>query len=257
MPDSSDEKPLSGGNAGGAVRVGNTIRKPGGPWMPSVHAVLRHLEGHQFPGAPRAIGIDEDGRQILTELAGQTVGERRPWPKWAHDEDTLDDVADWLRSFHEAMADYQPPAEAIWRMGGRWMPGMIIGHNDAAPYNAVWQGRLVGFIDWDFAGPVTREWDLAWSAFSWTPLHSHAVVAEEGFNDFEGRPRRLRRLLSRYGWAGMAPQFISTVQDMALANAQGIRRLAGDDDPLFVKMLQAGVAENLEVAAAELDGLVF
>jgi len=46
------------------------------------------------------------------------------------------------------------------------MPEMIIGHNDAAPYNAVWQGRLVGFIDWDFAGPVTREWDLAWSAFS-------------------------------------------------------------------------------------------
>jgi len=55
----------------------------------------------------------------------------------------------------------------------------------------------------------------------------------------------------------MAPRFISTVHDRALANAQGIRRQAGDGDPLFAKMLQAGVAENLEVAAAELDGLVF
>jgi thiamine kinase-like enzyme len=35
-------------------------------------------------------------------------------------------------------------------------------HNDAAPYNACWNGDgLVGFFDWDFAGPGTRDWDLA------------------------------------------------------------------------------------------------
>jgi Ser/Thr protein kinase RdoA (MazF antagonist) len=48
-----------------------------------------------------------------------------------------------------------------------------VGHQDAAPYNAVVDGdRLVGFHDWDIAGPSTREWDLAFSALSWVPLAS-------------------------------------------------------------------------------------
>lgn len=75
-----------------------------------------------------------------------------------------------------------PPAAAIWREGGPWRPGLIVGHNDAAPYNAAWaNGRLVGFFDWDFAAAVTREWDLAFTAFAWVPLHARHVVAAEGF----------------------------------------------------------------------------
>jgi hypothetical protein len=35
------EERLDGGNAGGAVRVGDTVRKPAGPWTPAVHA--RHV----------------------------------------------------------------------------------------------------------------------------------------------------------------------------------------------------------------------
>ena len=62
-------------------------------------------------------------------------------------------------------------------MGGQWRPGLVIGHNDAAPYNAVGgDGSLAGFIDWDMAGPVTRQWDLAFTAFSWVPLHARHVA---------------------------------------------------------------------------------
>ena len=40
-------------------------------------------------------------------------------------------------------------------------PGWIVGHQDAAPYNAVMDGgRLVGFFDWDIAFPSPREEDL-------------------------------------------------------------------------------------------------
>lgn len=40
-------------------------------------------------------------------------------------------------------------------------PGLVIGHQDAAPYNAavVNGDRLVGFFDWDTAGPSTRDFD--------------------------------------------------------------------------------------------------
>jgi aminoglycoside phosphotransferase (APT) family kinase protein len=74
------------------------------------------------------------------------------------------------------------------------------GHNDTAPYNAAWhQGTLTGFFDWDFAGPATPAWDLAFAAFSWVPLHARHVVAAEGFTDFAARPGRLHRFLRTYG----------------------------------------------------------
>jgi thiamine kinase-like enzyme len=38
-----------------------------------------------------------------------------------------------------------------------WEPGLIIWHNDAAPYHAVWnEDGLVGFVDWDMVGPATN-----------------------------------------------------------------------------------------------------
>jgi Ser/Thr protein kinase RdoA (MazF antagonist) len=133
-----------------------------------VHALLCHLADKGFAGAPRPLGFDELGREVLTFLEGETTGTRRPRPAWVHAEDTLDQVARWMRAFHEAVADFVPPPGAVWRGGGTWSPGLIIAHNDAASYNAAWhQGKLTGFFDWDFAGPATPEWDLALAAFSW------------------------------------------------------------------------------------------
>jgi thiamine kinase-like enzyme len=146
----------------------------------------------------------------------------------------------------------------VWRLGEAWTPGLIVGHNDAAPYNAVWRDdTLAGFIDWDFAAPVTREWDLAFVAFSWVPLHARAVVIAEGFSDFASRPARLRRLLQRYGWEGDSREFIGVVQDRARANADGIRRLARDGDPLFARLLAEGAAASLDTAAVEVADFDF
>jgi hypothetical protein len=108
--------------------------------------------------APRPLGFDEQGREVLTFLEGETIGRRKPRPAWVHAEDTLVQVAHWMRACHEAVADFVPPPGAVWRGGGIWSPGLIIAHNDAATYNAAWhQGRLTGFFDWDFAGPATPE----------------------------------------------------------------------------------------------------
>jgi hypothetical protein len=64
------EEQLSGGNTNAAVvKVGSTVRRPTGPWTPRVHELLRRLESSGFEGAPRVRGIDERGREILTNLA--------------------------------------------------------------------------------------------------------------------------------------------------------------------------------------------
>ena len=245
---------LDGGNVGGAVRIGDTVRRATGPWTPAVHALLNHLAAKGFQGAPRVLGIDEEGREILSYLDGETVGSRKPWPAWVHAEATLDQVAHWLRGFHEAVADFVPPPGSVWR-ALRPAPGWVVGHNDAAPYNAAWRdGRLVGFFDWDFAGPVAPGWDLAFTAFSWTPLHARHVVTAEGFTDFPGRERRLRRFLDAYGWSGNLADFRDLVRDRLQAQLDGLRRVAAAGDPVFVRLLEEG-GGDLARAIVELPAL--
>src|SRR3954471_2589076 len=140
---------LPGGNLGGAVRIGDTVRRRVGPWTPSVAALLDHLEEKGFTRAPRFLGIDDEHREMLTFVDGETVGDQQPWPSWVYADETLDQVAEWLRLFHEAVSDFEPAADAVWRSPRPWTKGLVIGHNDAAPYNAVWRDRtLAAFIDW-------------------------------------------------------------------------------------------------------------
>ena len=115
--------------------VDGTVRRPAGPWTPSVHALLRFLEGAGFDGAPRAHGIDAQGREILSFLPGETIGTRRPWPDWVHTDQALVDVGRWLRRYHDVVVDFEPPLGCQWRTT-RHRPsttGELVGHNDAAP----------------------------------------------------------------------------------------------------------------------------
>jgi hypothetical protein len=62
---------LEAGNTSSVWRRGATIRRSTGPWTPAVHGLLRHLEVADFQGAPRVLGLDEQGREVLTYLEGE------------------------------------------------------------------------------------------------------------------------------------------------------------------------------------------
>ncbi len=247
------EERLEGGYLDGAVRVGDTVRRAAGPWTPAVHALLAYLAAHGFTGAPRPLGFDEQGREVLTFLEGESIGHRKPRPAWVHAEDTLVQVARWMREYHQIAAGFVPPPGAVWREGGTWSPGLIIAHNDATTHNAAWhQGTLTGFFDWDFAGPAAAEWDLALAGFAWVPLHVRYVVAAEGFTDFAGRPRRLGRFLGTYGWPGTTGEFLDVVEARMTAHAAGIRDKAAAGDEAFGRLLGQGVPEAIDQALADL-----
>lgn len=171
------EKRLAGGRSLGAVRAGPTVRRQAGDQTPAVAALLRHLEAVGFARAPRFIGLDEDGREVLSYLDGSTVGVERPWPAWTHSTAALVAVGQWLRDYHAAVRSFVPPPDPKW-FGGRddIGPGEVITHHDAAPYNAVWRaipteddptaGELVGLIDWELAHPALPIVDLAFVAFT-------------------------------------------------------------------------------------------
>ncbi|MGW0537953.1 phosphotransferase [Streptomyces sp. NPDC003032] len=114
---------------------------------------------------------------------------------------------------------------------------MVIGHHDAAPWNAVWHaGELVGFFDWDTAGPSSREFDLAFMALSWVPLHARRLAARTGFTAFEDRRRRLHLLLDAYGYDGDRSAFGDVVAARARTNADVIDRMAAGGDPAYAAL---------------------
>src|SRR5579859_5623069 len=117
------EIPLPGGDVtDGIVRVGDTVRRPQGPHSPLVHAVLQHLERQGFDGAPRFLGIDEKGREVLSFVEGEVAG--RPAPAWLADEARLVSLARLVRRLDDAMAGFAPSSAMLEAVAPPDIPGM-------------------------------------------------------------------------------------------------------------------------------------
>ena len=176
---SEREVPLHGGiaNAGQVFRVGDTVRRPQRSWSPATHALLLHLEAVGFEGAPRFLGVDERGREVLTYVPGTTV--LAPYPEWGLTDEALVSVAELLRDYHHAVAGFATSPHA-------WPPSPpdafvdgIASHNDPNLDNVVFRdGRAVALIDFDLAGPGSRAWDVACAARLWAPLRSDVDIAD-------------------------------------------------------------------------------
>src|SRR4051812_20472339 len=187
------EQLLSGGltNAGLVSRVGDTVRRPWRPTSPATHALLEHLERVGFDGAPRFLGADEHGREVLSYVPGEAAIE--PYAGWALTDEALVGVAQLLRRYHDAVASFDHRAH-IW--GARLPPefaGPIVSHNDPNLDNVIFQdGRPVALIDFDLAAPGSAVWDVACAVRLWAPLREEVDVPH-------GRSlERLRMFLDAY-----------------------------------------------------------
>jgi len=155
------------------VRVGDTVRRPVQPWTPTVHALLRHLADVGFACAPRPLGIDDKGREVLTYIEGESGPSG--WAKVVGGQG-LRNFARLLRDYHDACRDFAPPPGATWSTGAA-APGAgeVICHGDFGPWNVVWRGdRPVGLIDWDFARPAPPMEDIAYALEYVAPFRDDA-----------------------------------------------------------------------------------
>lgn len=173
--DGGGEIPLMGGfaNMGSVVRVGDTVRRPATPQSAGVHAFLRHLGGAGLP-VPEPLGFDDQGREILSYLEGDVA--TSPYPSWMVDADLLLSVASTQRRLHEAAADFTTPAGVPWAStAGDYFPetatGGLMCHNDLGVVNVVVRdAAVVGIIDFDYAKPVDRLFDIAVALRHWVPF---------------------------------------------------------------------------------------
>jgi Phosphotransferase enzyme family len=192
------EIPLVGGELTSVVRVGDTVRRPTGPQTPAVHALLRHLEARGFAGAPRVLGIDERGREVLTYVDGDCADSFLP-P--VQRDQGVEQIGRMLRAYHDAVTDFRPPAGAVWLQGPVPIAdGQIVCHGDLGAWNTVWRGdTLAGFIDWDFAEPRRPLDDIAEVAWHLVPLGADRIWRDNGFISPPDRVARLRALCRGYG----------------------------------------------------------
>ncbi len=231
------------------VRVGATVRRPVGPWTPTIHALLRHVRDRGFALAPEPLGFDQSGREILSYIPGSTVGWALPWPDLIRDEELLQQVGAMTASYHRAVADFRPAGMLPWQSAPAVLgPSEIVCHHDLAPYNVVLEGdRLRGIIDWDLAGPGTALSELAFVAWQWVPLHGSVVTAVLGWSDPPDRVRRLRLLLDSYGLEDRTG-FIGEVVKSIGYNRDVMVRKAADGHPGYRSLVQQGHLAGMDEA---------
>jgi hypothetical protein len=203
------EIPLAGGDVTeGVVRVGDTVRRPVGPHSPLVHALLVHLELVGFEGAPRFLGIDGSGREVLSYIDGEVAG--RPRPPWIAGETRLASVGRLVRAYDDAAASFATPPGALPDTLPADPPGIppapayppeLIGHVDITPENVVFRdGRAHALIDFDLAKPATRADEMFNAMLWWAPLSDPRDV--DPLLQHVDVPARARILADAYGLSG-------------------------------------------------------
>jgi Ser/Thr protein kinase RdoA (MazF antagonist) len=210
-----------------------------------VHALLGHLEARGFDAAPRALGFDERGREVLSYLPGRSGPASL---EGLRSDAALVAVARLVRRYHDAVASFRPPPGAVWRFTvGAPRDGELICHNDLGPWNVIFDGtRPVGLIDWDFAAPAPRIWDVAYALWRWAPLYN-----DPAFDAPAIRGRRMRGFCDAYGMAERHELLAvverrQRVRDDTLV-AGGRAGVAG-----FAAMLRDGHAEGIRADIAYL-----
>ena len=214
-----DELPLSGGNVtAGIVRAGDTVRRPAGAWTPAVHALLAHLERKGFAAAPRALGFDAQGREMLSFAEGIAAWPWEAFRPLATDAGLLR-IAELINGYHAAVADFEPPNDAAWSpVAPRRGAAATVCHNDLAPWNLIVgpEGELT-FIDWDLAAPGERLSDLAYAARAFTPL-----IPDPPYDI----PIVPRLALLRDAWRVTASELVEAIVWRARADLHGLRERA-------------------------------
>lgn len=224
------EKNLNAGDKHPVIRIGNTVHRPAGWWTPAVHRLLKHLESIGFKYAPRVLGFDDKGREILSFIDGESG--KDGWEKIVSD-DGLRKFAKLLREYHDAVSDFHPTSDSEWAYSkGGVKEGEIICHGDFGVWNVVWQGsEPVGIIDWDFVLPAKPRYDMLYALEYAVPFRDdEACLKWHHFPEVPDRKHRIKVFTGAYGLTEIG----NVVEDVAAMQ----RSVGGYEEYLAKRGLQ-------------------
>lgn len=230
------------GNAGAVVRVGGHVLRPTSPHSPAIHALLAHARAAGFAGVPEVLGVEPDGRERLRFIPGDVA--IPPFPAWSRTDAVLASTAALLRAFHDATAGFVAPP------GTRWSdemadpdpgPDPVICHNDVCPENVVCRdGAAVALLDWEFAAPGRRLYDLAALARMCAPVDDPENAARTGRAGLDPA-HRLRVAADGYGLdPDERVELLTVLAGQIERGGEFVRRRVEAGEPAFVAMWEAG-----------------
>ncbi|MGC5771634.1 phosphotransferase [Paenibacillus pabuli] len=249
---SEREEALTGGNVNQVVKVGNTVRRSTKP-NPYVNELLLHLEKLGYGHAPRYLGVDEQGREMLSYLEGNVPGNDYPEIEvnmWS--DEALIAVAKLLRSYHEATVGFAASSPSRYPYPETFRHEVVC-HNDFALYNIVYRdGFPSGIIDFDMAGPGPRIWDIVYSMYTAVPLAGFSpgnderkVVPYNKEDHASERKRRIALFFNAYGMnvpADLKEWVISRIRFMCTT----LMERASLGETAFIKMIEEGHLAHYE-----------
>lgn len=247
------EAPLAGGdvNIGEhvVVRVDDTVRRSRSDRADAVHALLRHFESVGFDGAPRFLGVDERGREVLSFVEGEPA--LKPVPA---DDGVVRDLGRLLRRMHDAQAGFALPAAVEWPadLPVEATAESVVCHNDLFWPNVIFRGgRPVALIDWDLAAPAPRLFDVASAANYWVPLRPDEQAAAWGVPTGR-RGARLRLLCDAYALSDdERAALLDVVGRLNALGYEAHRRLGGiERRPGWREMWDAGSGNEIQARIA-------
>jgi Phosphotransferase enzyme family len=227
------EQRLAGGFVTPVVRVGDTVRRQPPEDPEFVHALLGWFERHGWAGAPRFLGTDRRGREVLSFIGGHVAWEPAQPPSVTSDA-SLAEVARLVREFHDLTAGTALAGEAE-----------VVCHNDLSPKNTVYRDGGAGlrpttFIDWDIAAPGERIHDVAHVCWQYVGLGP-------GLSDADTAGRRIGVICDAYGLAdrdGLL-EAILWWQDRSW---RGIEDGAAAGHPAMIRLRDCGAARSVRDA---------
>jgi Ser/Thr protein kinase RdoA (MazF antagonist) len=181
------------------VRVGDTVRRPPRQASQLMRDVLVHLERTGFDAAPRWLGVDDHGRDVLSWIDGETFMERGQMHPYIGDppgritftDDQITAVMRLLRRYHNAFGED------------------VICHGDFGPWNIVWRDGLpFAVIDFDnvYRGNAADDVAYALRMFISYGFARAAPIA---------LVRRTRSALHAYGAVFDVPTILAREYDLA------------------------------------------
>lgn len=218
------EEELTGGNMSSVTRIGNIVHRSAGPWAPQVQRYLAHLQANGIHEVPIPLGFDETGREMVSFIPGIVGLDPLPVPLRA--DSPLVSAACLLRRIHDASVPVAQDWLDGWRAAIRY-PVEVICHGDFAPYNCVYDdnSRVIGVIDFDYAHPGPRQWDIAYALYRFAPIM--APSNPDRYGNLAEQCRRARLFLDTYGLdhrVNMVQTLIARVASMAQFLQEGAAR---------------------------------
>lgn len=245
-----NEELLTGGNVSRVYRSGDSVRRELKPHSPRVHRLLKHLERKGFSYAPKFLGMDEKGREILSYIEGEAGN--YPLKEYMWSKDALKEIAKMLRHYHDAVSDF--PISSEWKPLDNTPDNQeVVCHNDFAIYNIIFNHeKPAGIIDFDLAAPGPRLWDIAYALYTCVPLSRHyhteageAVHYNPSFDASRIR-QRVKLFFETYGMEEMVEDYVEMVLLRLEGLCQYMKRKAGEGDAAFQKMLDEGHYEHYQ-----------